>query len=61
MGRSLEDWEPQVGSLCRAGYRVLAPDLPGSGFRPPAGRHFVRFEERCWRPLMQWEKPGSCT
>lgn len=31
IGRSLEDWEPQYVALRRAGYRVIAPDLPGSG------------------------------
>jgi pimeloyl-ACP methyl ester carboxylesterase len=32
IGRSLEDWEPQFLHYRRAGYRVIAPDLPGSGF-----------------------------
>jgi pimeloyl-ACP methyl ester carboxylesterase len=32
IGRSLEDWAPQFLPLRRAGYRVIAPDLPGSGF-----------------------------
>lgn len=32
VSRSLEDWETQFSPLRRAGYRVLAPDLPGSGF-----------------------------
>jgi pimeloyl-ACP methyl ester carboxylesterase len=31
-GRSLEDWETQFLPLRQAGYRVIAPDLPGSGF-----------------------------
>ena len=32
IGRSLEDWEPQFSRYVQAGYRVIAPDLPGSGF-----------------------------
>jgi pimeloyl-ACP methyl ester carboxylesterase len=32
MGRSLEDWEPQFSRYRRAGYRVIALDLPGFGF-----------------------------
>jgi pimeloyl-ACP methyl ester carboxylesterase len=32
IGRSLEDWAPQFSHYRRAGYRVIAPDLPGSGF-----------------------------
>jgi pimeloyl-ACP methyl ester carboxylesterase len=32
IGRSLEDWAPQFVHYRRAGYRVIAPDLPGSGF-----------------------------
>ncbi|WAC94057.1 alpha/beta fold hydrolase [Mycobacterium sp. Aquia_213] len=32
LGRSLEDWEPQFLPLRQAGYRVIAPDLPGFGF-----------------------------
>ncbi|MCV7027978.1 alpha/beta fold hydrolase [Mycobacterium sherrisii] len=31
IGRSLEDWQPQYVALHRAGYRVIACDLPGSG------------------------------
>jgi pimeloyl-ACP methyl ester carboxylesterase len=31
IGRSLEDWAPQFSRYSRAGYRVIAPDLPGSG------------------------------
>jgi len=32
IGRSFEDWEPQFVPFRQAGYRVIAPDLPGSGF-----------------------------
>ncbi|GBG38906.1 alpha/beta fold hydrolase [Mycobacterium montefiorense] len=32
IGRSIEDWETQFVPLRQAGYRVIAPDLPGSGF-----------------------------
>jgi pimeloyl-ACP methyl ester carboxylesterase len=32
VGRSLEDWQPQFLPFRQAGYRVIAPDLPGSGF-----------------------------
>ena len=32
IGRSLEDWESQFSPLRRAGYRVIALDLPGNGF-----------------------------
>jgi hypothetical protein len=32
IGRSLEDWAPQFMHYRRAGYRLIAPDLPGSGF-----------------------------
>jgi pimeloyl-ACP methyl ester carboxylesterase len=32
IGRSLEDWEPQFSRLRQAGYRVIAPDLPGCGY-----------------------------
>jgi pimeloyl-ACP methyl ester carboxylesterase len=32
IGRSLEDWAPQFAPLRRAGYRVIALDLPGNGF-----------------------------
>ena len=32
IGRSLEDWAPQFAHYRRAGYRVIAPDMPGSGF-----------------------------
>ena len=32
IGRSLEDWEPQFSRYQHAGYRVVALDLPGSGF-----------------------------
>jgi pimeloyl-ACP methyl ester carboxylesterase len=32
IGRSLEDWEPQFSRYRHAGYRVVALDLPGSGF-----------------------------
>jgi pimeloyl-ACP methyl ester carboxylesterase len=32
IGRSLEDWEPQFAPLRRAGFRVIAVDLPGNGF-----------------------------
>jgi pimeloyl-ACP methyl ester carboxylesterase len=32
IGRSLDDWEPQFANYRRAGYRVIALDLPGSGF-----------------------------
>jgi pimeloyl-ACP methyl ester carboxylesterase len=32
IGRSLEDWAPQFSPLRRAGYRVIALDLPGNGF-----------------------------
>lgn len=31
IGRGLEDWEPQVSRYRSAGYKVIAPDLPGSG------------------------------
>jgi pimeloyl-ACP methyl ester carboxylesterase len=32
IGRSLDDWETQISPLRAAGYRVIAPDLPGSGY-----------------------------
>jgi pimeloyl-ACP methyl ester carboxylesterase len=32
IGRSLQDWEPQFSRYRRAGYRVIALDLPGFGF-----------------------------
>jgi pimeloyl-ACP methyl ester carboxylesterase len=32
IGRSFEDWEPQFMRFRQAGFRVIAPDLPGSGF-----------------------------
>ncbi|MEU7765869.1 alpha/beta fold hydrolase [Nocardia sp. NPDC049190] len=32
IGRSLEDWAPQFPHYRQAGYRLIAPDLPGSGF-----------------------------
>jgi pimeloyl-ACP methyl ester carboxylesterase len=32
IGRSLEDWQPQFSRYRRAGYRVIALDLPGFGF-----------------------------
>jgi pimeloyl-ACP methyl ester carboxylesterase len=32
IGRSLKDWSTQFQPLSHAGYRVIAPDLPGSGF-----------------------------
>lgn len=32
ISRSLEDWETQFLPLREAGYRIIAPDLPGSGF-----------------------------
>jgi pimeloyl-ACP methyl ester carboxylesterase len=32
IGRSLDDWETQIAPLRGAGYRVIAPDLPGSGY-----------------------------
>lgn len=32
ISRSLEDWQPQFTRYSKAGYRVIAPDLPGFGF-----------------------------
>lgn len=53
IGRSLEDWKPQFAGLREAGYRVIAPDLPGSGFsdRLPAATTLTGLARAVWETL----------
>lgn len=40
LGATAESWHFQLSELCARGYRLIAPDLPGFGRSPLAGRRW---------------------